>query len=246
MRWCATSISAIGKRMLELKALASGYGEVRVLHGLNLAVQKGNVHALLGRNGEGKTTTLKSIIGQLMVSDGDITLRGVSIANKPPHAIARMGVAYVPETRDLFGSLSVRENLNLSSRLARPGAEWSIERVLAFFPNLAQRMSNSGHALSGGEQQMLAIARALMANPDILLLDEPTEGLAPIIIQQMFEKIQELKEGGLTILLVEQNLKFALGLADQVSLISRGQIVWRGSPDELRKNNEAHTRWLGV
>lgn len=232
--------------MLELKSVAGGYGETRVLHGVDLSVQAGTVHALLGRNGVGKSTTLKSIIGHLPVAEGAILLRETPIANRAPHAISRLGIAYVPETRDVFGALSVKENLALAGRLAGPNPGWTIERVTAFFPNLAHRLSNSGHALSGGEQQMLAIGRALMAGPDILLLDEPTEGLAPIIIQQIFEKLCELKADGLTILLVEQNLNFALGLADDVSLMGRGQIVWRGTPAALRADEAAHTRWLGV
>ena len=232
--------------MLELKSVASGYGETRVLHGVDLSVQEGAVHALLGRNGVGKSTTLKSIIGHLPVSEGAILLRDIPIANRAPHDVSRLGIAYVPETRDVFGSLSVKENLALAGRLAGPNPDWTIDRVAAFFPNLANRLSNSGHALSGGEQQMLAIGRALMAEPDILLLDEPTEGLAPIIIQQIFEKLRDLKSDGLTILLVEQNLNFALGLADDVSLMGRGQIVWRGTPDALRADEETHARWLGV
>lgn len=232
--------------MLELEGIETGYGETRVVHGLDLRVQEGTVHALLGRNGVGKSTTLKSVIGHLPLSSGRITLSGVQISGRVSHDIARMGVAYVPETRDVFGALSVRENLELAGRLAGAGAEWSVERVIAFFPNLAQRLGNGGHELSGGEQQMLAIGRALMSDPCILILDEPTEGLAPIIIQQIFGKLKELKEAGLTILLVEQNLNFALGLADQVSLMGRGQIVWRGTADDLRQDDEVHTRWLGV
>ncbi len=232
--------------MLELQAVESGYGETRVLHGIDLTVRAGSVHALLGRNGVGKSTTLKSIIGHLPVSSGTIALNSRAIANRPPHRIARDGIAYVPETRDIFGSLTVRENLNLAGRLAGPEPAWTVERIVEFFPNLAERLPNSGQSLSGGEQQMLAIGRALMAGPTILLLDEPTEGLAPIIIQQIFGKLRELKSVGLTILLVEQNLNFALGLADDVSLMSRGQIVWRGDAEALRADAEAHTRWLGV
>ncbi|MEQ8321856.1 MAG: ABC transporter ATP-binding protein [Rhodospirillales bacterium] len=232
--------------MLEIRTLESGYGETRVLHGIDLTANKGGVHALLGRNGAGKSTTLKSIIGQVAITNGTIALNGELISNLPPQIIARRGIAYVPETRDIFGSLSVRENLELSARIAGPDAAWSIDRVISFFPNLSSRLSSGGQTLSGGEQQMLAIGRALMADPDILLLDEPTEGLAPIIIQQIFEKLMELKSVGMTILLVEQNLNFALELADDVSLLSRGQVVWRGDAEALRADEEAHIRWLGV
>lgn len=232
--------------MLELQHIESGYGETVVLHGVDLAVRAGSVHALLGRNGVGKSTTLKTIIGQLPLKKGQIALRGEKISGRPPYSIARQGIAFVPETRDIFASLTVRENLELAGRLAGANSSWSTARIIDFFPNLAERLGNSGHALSGGEQQMLAIGRALMANPSILLLDEPTEGLAPIIIQQIFQKLQELKAAGLTILLVEQNLSFALGLADDVSLMGRGQIVWRGDAEQLRADEDAQSRWLGV
>lgn len=232
--------------MLELTGVESGYGETRVLHGLDLAVQAGTVHALLGRNGVGKSTTLKTVAGHLPALAGKIGFDGADVTAEPPQRMARRGVAYVPETRDVFGALSVRENLELAGRLAGPGAAWSVERIAEFFPNLAERMGNGGHELSGGEQQMLAIGRALMQDPKILILDEPTEGLAPIIIQQIFAKLRELKAAGMTILLVEQNLNFALGLADEVSLMSRGRIVWRGSAGDLRADEEAHVRWLGV
>jgi len=232
--------------MLELRGIETGYGETRVVHGLDLTVREGTVHALLGRNGVGKSTTLKSVIGQLPLSAGEIKFAGQTISGKPPYDVARLGVAFVPETRDVFGTLSVRENLELAGRLAGPGAPWSVEKIAEFFHNLANRMTNGGHELSGGEQQMLAIGRALMANPRILMLDEPTEGLAPIIIQQIFAKLKELKAAGLPILLVEQNLNFALGLADEVSLMGRGQIVWRGDAEALRADKDAHARWLGV
>ncbi|MFV0246202.1 MAG: ABC transporter ATP-binding protein [Qingshengfaniella sp.] len=232
--------------MLDLTQVHSGYGETQVLHGVDLSVQAGRVHALLGRNGVGKSTTLKTIVGQVTASQGEITFEGQALTGLPAHRIARMGIAYVPETRDIFGALSVRENLDLAGRLAGPNPAWTVDRVAEFFPNLANRMGNGGHELSGGEQQMLAIGRALMTDPKILILDEPTEGLAPIIIRQIFVKLEELKAEGLTVLLVEQNLNFALGLADDVSLMSRGQLVWRGSSAELAADDALHRRWLGV
>jgi len=232
--------------MLELRGVESGYGETRVLHGLDFSVRAGSVHVLLGRNGAGKSTTLKTVMGLLRAKTGTVSFEGQDISGHTPHEIARRGLAYVPETRDVFGALSVRENLDLAGRLAGADPDWTVERVISFFPNLAERLDNGGHELSGGEQQMLAIARALMTGPRILVLDEPTEGLAPIIIQQIFAKLQELKSSGLTVLLVEQNLNFALGLADEISLMSRGQIVWRGDAPALKADDEAHTRWLGV
>lgn len=232
--------------MLELKSIVSGYGETTILHGLNLTVKAGTVHALLGRNGVGKTTTLKTIMGQLPIKSGELILGNIKLNGQTPHAISRMGLAYVPETRDIFGALTVCENLELAGRLAPSKPDWTIERVVDFFPNLADRLSNGGHELSGGEQQMLAIGRALMTSPKILILDEPTEGLAPIIIQQIFDKLTELKQAGLTILLVEQNLNFATGLADEISLVGRGQSVWHGDVDALHADDELHEKWLGV
>lgn len=233
--------------MLELAAIETGYDETRVLQGIDLTVRPGTVHALLGRNGVGKSTTLKAIIGHLPLFAGAITLEGQRISGLKPHAIARRGIAYVPETRDIFGALSVRENLELAGRLGSGGsAGWNLARVCAFFPSLARRLDNGGHQLSGGEQQMLAIARALMAGPKLILLDEPTEGLAPTLIQQIFQKLTRLKADGLTLLLVEQNLHFALGLADEVTILSRGQVAWRGKPEALKADHEAQARWLGV
>lgn len=232
--------------LLKLNQIKSGYGETMVLHGVDLAIDTAQTHAILGRNGVGKTTTLKTVAGQISANNGTIRLAGEDIHHLPAYEIARRGVAYVPETRDIFGALTVRENLELAGRLAKSGSGWSIEDTVGFFPNLANRLNNNGHQLSGGEQQMLAIGRALMTDPDILILDEPTEGLAPIIIEQIFEKLADLKSQGMTIMLVEQNLHFALELADNVSLMSRGQIVWQGLPSELKDDQEAQARWLGV
>ncbi len=232
--------------MLNLKSIESGYGETRVLHGVDLDISTGRVHALLGRNGVGKSTTLKTIIGQLPARRGKITFQTTDITAMPSYAIAKQGMAYVPETRDIFGALTVRENLQLAGRLAPSGEGWSMQDTLGFFPNLAKRLDHGGHQLSGGEQQMLAIGRALMTDPRILILDEPTEGLAPIIIQQIFDKLLALKARGMTILLVEQNLHFALGLADDISMMSRGEIVWHGTPDDLTHDTAAQSRWLGV
>jgi len=232
--------------MLELSAIETGYGETKVIHGLDLQVRRGTVHALLGRNGVGKSTTLKAIIGHLPLFAGSIALEGSRLSGAKPYAIARVGVAYVPETRDIFGALSVHENLKLAGRLARGRGDWTFERVVDLFPNLKERLGSGGHQLSGGEQQMLAIARALIACPKIVLLDEPTEGLAPIVIQRIFRTLKALKTGGLTFLLVEQNLNFALGLADEVTVLSRGKAVWRGAPEALGADRDLQARWLGV
>lgn len=232
--------------MLEIDDLHTGYGETRVIHGISFKAQAGKVMALLGRNGAGKTTTLKAVMGLLKASSGTIRFAGTDIANRPAYRIARLGIGYVPETRDIFPSLTVRENLELAGRLARPGAQWTMARVLEFFPNLANRLDNGGNQLSGGEQQMLSIARALLTNPRLLILDEPTEGLAPIIVRQIHDKLLELKREGLTMVLVEQNFGFATNLADDACVVGRGVIVWSGTAQALRADTAAQKQWLGV
>ncbi len=233
--------------MLELDAIQTGYGETQVIHGLDLTVAPGTVHALLGRNGVGKSTTMKAIMGLLPITAGRVVFDGRDITDAPAHAVAKTGLAYVPETRDLFGALTLRENLELAGRLgAARGGAWTIERVLDFFPALKGRLENGGTQLSGGEQQMAAIGRALMMAPRVLLLDEPTEGLAPIIVRQIADKLAELKAEGMTMLLVEQNLAFALHLADEITLVGRGQAVWNGGPEALAGDEAVQKRWLGV
>ena len=232
--------------MLELKAIESGYGETQVLYGLSLEAQKGRVLAILGRNGAGKSTTLKSIMGLLPLKSGEILFDGRPIAGKS-FDIAKSGIAYVPETRDIFPSLSVRENLEIAAkRFGGPNAEWTMERVLDLFPRLGERMENGGTQLSGGEQQMLAIARGLLMNPRLLILDEPTEGLAPIIVKLIHDKLQELKAAGLSMIIVEQNFGFGTSLADDVVVVGKGQIVWTGSAEDIKADEQAQHTWLGV
>ena len=231
--------------MLDLQNVESGYGETQVLHGLTLHAQPGRVLAILGRNGAGKSTLLKTVMGLLPTRAGDIRLDGTALNGKRPFDIAKLGIAYVPETRDIFPSLSVRENLMLAA--ARfGGGDWTMERVIALFPRLGERIDNGGAQLSGGEQQMLAIARALLMNPRLLILDEPTEGLAPIIVKLIHDKLQELRAAGLSMLLVEQNFGFATSLADDVVVVSKGQVVWTGTPAEIRADVQAQHRWLGI
>ncbi|MGX1098774.1 ABC transporter ATP-binding protein [Amorphus sp. MBR-141] len=232
--------------MLEVTNLETGYGETRVIHGLSLDAKPGRMLAILGRNGAGKTTTLKAVMGLLPVTGGDIRFDGASIARAKSYEIARQGVAYVPETRDIFPSLTVRENLMLAGRTAPADAEWTLDRVIDFFPRLGERLANGGNQLSGGEQQMLAIGRALLMNPRLLILDEPTEGLAPIIVRQIHDKLAALKDAGLTMMLVEQNFGFATSLADEVVIVGRGKAVWRGSSDDIRRDTETQQKWLGV
>jgi branched-chain amino acid transport system ATP-binding protein len=232
--------------MLEVQTLHAGYGETRVLHGLSFTARQGRVTAVLGRNGAGKSTTLKAIMGLLPATQGAIALDGAALAGRPPHEIARLGVAYVPETRDIFPSLSVRENLGIAARrFGRPGG-WTMERVIDLFPRLGERLDNGGAQLSGGEQQMLAIARALLMNPKLLILDEPTEGLAPIIVKLIHATLKRLKAEGLSMILVEQNFGFATSLADEVVVVGRGRIVWRGDAAGIRGDHEAQAKWLGV
>jgi branched-chain amino acid transport system ATP-binding protein len=233
--------------MLDLTDLSAGYGETQVLHGLTLRAEPGRVLAILGRNGAGKSTTLKTIMGLLPARAGSIAFDGRPIGGMAPFDIARLGIAYVPETRDIFRSLSVRENLDLAARrFPCPPGGWTVDRVIALFPRLGERLANGGDQLSGGEAQMLAIARGLLMNPRLLILDEPTEGLAPIIVRLIHDKLAELRRQGLSMVLVEQNFGFATSLADDVAVVSRGRVVWQGSAAAIRADTEAQHRWLGV
>ncbi len=233
--------------MLDLTDISSGYGETQVLHGLSLRAKPGRVLAILGRNGAGKSTTLKTIMGLLPAKGGSITFDGQKISGMTPFQIARLGIAYVPETRDIFRSLSVRENLDLAARrFPCPPGGWTVARVIDLFPRLGERLDNGGDQLSGGEAQMLAIARGLLMNPRLLILDEPTEGLAPIIVKLIHDKLAELKHQGLSMVLVEQTFGFATSLADDVAVVSKGGIVWQGSAAAIRADIEAQHRWLGV
>ena len=235
--------------MLELDGVNSGYGETQVLHGLTLRAERGRVLAVLGRNGAGKSTTLKTIMGLLPARAGTIRFEEHDLRGRRPFDVAAMGIAYVPETRDIFPSLSVRENLEIAAGRYAPaeGAEaWTLERVLTLFPRLGERLENGGTQLSGGEQQMLAIARALLLNPRLLILDEPTEGLAPIIVKLIHDKLQQLRDAGLSMVLVEQNFGFATSLADDVAVVSKGKVVWTGTPAAIRADHALQHRRLGV
>ena len=236
--------------MLTVEEIHTYYGDSHVLQGLSLEVKAGEIVALLGRNGVGKSTLIKSIIGFAPPRQGRIALRGVEVTRLPPHKRAQLGIGLVPQGRGIFPTLSVRENLTLAAR--RPasgngnGAPWTLDRVLAIFPPLERRLRNLGAQLSGGEQQMLAIARALMTNPELLRMDEPSEGLAPLLVQEIGRVLNELRAQSLSILLVEQNLSMALDLANRVYVMSKGQIVYTGLPGELQANEEVKHRYLGV
>ena len=228
--------------MLEINDIHAYYGESHILHGVSLKVDKGSAVALLGRNGMGKTTTIRAIIGSNPPRQGSITYNNKVISKMQPYQIARLGIGLIPQGRHIFPSLSVRENLTMA---ARPGP-WSLEKIYSFFPILKERQNLRGTLLSGGEQQMLCIARSLMTNPELLLMDEPSEGLAPIIVKEISKIIGQLKQSGFSILLVEQNLHMALAVADYVYILSKGTIAYQSKPAELAKNEEVKRTLLGV
>jgi len=220
---------------LEARDLQTYYGKSHILHGVGLSLADGQVVTLLGRNGAGKTTTLRSLIGLTPPRSGTVRMLGQDCAAWPPYRIAALGVGYVPEGRRVFANLSVEENLMVP--LQRPGP-WTIERVYQLFPRLAQRRTFRGRQLSGGEQQMLAIGRALLLNPRILLLDEPSQGLAPLIVQEVFQVIATLRQDGLSILLVEQNVRAAVRIADFAYVLDDGRVVYQGPATELAADEE--------
>jgi branched-chain amino acid transport system ATP-binding protein len=229
--------------ILELEKVDAFYGIGHILHGMSLAVGEGEVVALLGRNGAGKTTTLRCISGLTPPRSGAVRYKGRDIAGLEPHRISRMGIALVPETRGIFSFLSCQENLAIA---ARKGSRWQMQDVLERFPRLRERLSNKGQQLSGGEQQMLAIARALLTGPELLLLDEPSQGLAPIVVNAVMETIRGLKAERVSMLLVEQNAEMALQLADRVYVIDHGTVVFHGRPDDLRADRQVTATYLGV
>ncbi len=231
--------------MLEVIDIHTYYGESHVVQGVSLKVEKGSVVAILGRNGMGKTTIIRSIIGFTPPRHGVIRFKGKEITGLPPYKIAQMGLALVPQGRGIFSSLSAKENLTMAARSSQKGEGWTLERVFSLFPALKERAKLYANLLSGGEQQMLSIARALMTNPDLILMDEPSEGLAPLIVQEISHLIKQLK-GSLTVLLVEQNLYMALELADYIYVISKGVVAYESPPEELRNNEEVKSKYLGV
>ncbi|HSB73913.1 MAG TPA: ABC transporter ATP-binding protein [Candidatus Methylomirabilis sp.] len=231
--------------MLRVEEIHTYYGESHVLQGVSLDMTQGQVVALLGRNGMGKTTLIRSVIGFTPPRLGRVVFQGTDITRLPPFRAVEMGMGLVPQGRRIFPSLSVRENLTVAAR-GDGGQGWGLERVFALFPRLQERLSHPGNKLSGGEQQMLAIGRALMTNPQLLLMDEPTEGLAPLLVREVGKAIAELKAQGLSILLVEQSLHFAVGVADHVHVLNRGRIVHSSSPAELLANEKVKSRFLGL
>jgi len=233
--------------VLEVSDLEVYYGLSHILFGVSLRAGQGQVVALLGRNGAGKSTTLKAIMGLTPPAAGRIVFRGEDLAGKPPHVICQRGIGFVPEDRRIFPDLSVRENLEVGRRPERSGApRQSVERAFDLFPALRDLASRRGGTLSGGEQQMLAIARTLMGNPSLLLLDEPSEGLAPRVVQDVAEHLRRLKREGITILLSEQNLRFAAGVSDRAYILEKGRIQYEGSMADLRANADVCRKHLMI
>jgi len=236
----------MAETVLEVEALHAGYGPAEVLFGVSLLLRRGEVAALMGRNGAGKSTTLKAIMGLLPARGGRVRFQGADITGLPPYRIARLGLGYVPEDRRIFTDLTVFENLEVGRRAARDRAAWTPDRLFAVFPNLAEMRNRRASAMSGGEQQMLTIALTLMGNPDAVLLDEPSEGLAPVIVEQMAEAVLRMKAEGIAVLLSEQNLDFAAAVSDRAYVIEKGGIRYQGTMDALEADDGARAAYLTV
>jgi branched-chain amino acid transport system ATP-binding protein len=232
--------------LLAIEDLHAAYGLSRVLFGVSLQVEAGECICLLGRNGVGKTTTMRSIMGFLPPTGGRILWKGTNIAGWSPHRVARAGIGFVPEDRRIFAALTVWENLDVATRAAHRRGEWTVEAVYALFPILHALRNRMGGFLSGGEQQMLTIARTLVGNPELLLLDEPSEGLAPLVVDALLRNIRALKERGMTILLAEQGVDFSLALADRVYVLEKGTIRHTGPASELRDDEDLRNRLLSL
>ncbi len=231
--------------MLEVSDLHAYYGKSHILQGVSFTVGAGEIVSLLGRNGVGRSTTIKTIMGEVR-PEGSIKFRGEEIAGLKTHEIARRGLGYVPENRDIFPTLTVRQNLIMGIKNTRRAGRWSIEDMFELFPLLRERADIDGGVISGGEQQMLTICRTLMGDPDLIMIDEPTEGLAPKIVKQLAERLEEIAKRGISILLVEQKLTIALKISQRLYVMGHGHIVFEGRPEELRANDEIRKEWLEV
>ena len=231
--------------MLEVSELHAYYGKSHILHGVNFHVQKGEIVSLLGRNGVGRSTTVKTIMGEVS-PHGSIKFKGEQIAGKRSFEIAHRGLGYVPENRDIFPTLTVRQNLVLGMKSTKSSGRWTIDEVFQMFPNLGARAEVAGGVLSGGEQQMLCMCRTLMGDPDMIMIDEPTEGLAPMIVEQVGNLLQEIARRGVAILLVEQKLSIALRISQRVYVMGHGKIVYEGTPASLMQAEAVRAEWLEV
>jgi len=242
-----TKAAPVPEVLIEARGIVAGYGVSRVLHGVDLVLKRGEAVGLMGRNGMGKTTLLRSILGLLPLQAGEVKVRGVDMTGAPAHRIARAGIAYVPEGRGIFADLSVEENLLMA---ARPGCDgrrdWTLARVLSAFPRLAQRLRHGGQQLSGGEQQMLTVGRALMTNPDVLILDEATEGLAPLVARDIWAILRQLRDTGLSTIIVDKNFAVVSALADHNIVLVKGRIVLDGSALDLKRDPQLLQRHLGI
>ena len=236
-----------GSILIEALGIVAGYGASRVLHGVDLALMQGEALGLMGRNGMGKTTLLKSVLGLLPLQAGQVKIRGRDMSRAAAHRIARAGIAYVPERRGIFANLSVEENLVMAAREGVSGdRHFTLERVLQLFPRLAQRLNHGGQQLSGGEQQMLSIGRALMTNPDALILDEATEGLAPLVAREIWRVLRQLVDGGLSAIVVDKNFSAVTALTDRNLVLVKGRVVAQGSAADLKREPQALQRYLGI
>ncbi len=233
--------------LIEVHGIHAHYGASHVLHGVDLVVRRGETIGLMGRNGMGKTTLLKSMTGLLAPSQGTLRIGGIAMTGSAPHQVARSGVAYVPEGRGIFANLSVRENLIMASRPGTHGRrDWTLERVLATFPRLGERLGHGGQQLSGGEQQMLTIGRALMTNPDVLILDEATEGLAPLVAREIWTILAQVRATGMSAIIVDKNFSAVSRITDRNIVLVKGRIVLEGSSAELKRDAQALQRHLGI
>ena len=237
----------MAKAALELDAVSAGYGETVVLEDIGLRLDEGETISLIGRNGVGKTTLLATVMGHNTLHGGDVRLHGKTIARLAPHRRNWAGLGYVPQEREIFPSLTVRENLEVAARPRAQAGGWTLDKVFALFPRLAERQDNRGNQLSGGEQQMLAIARALIGNPSVVLMDEPSEGLAPVIVEELARAVKRLAASeGLTMILVEQNTRLALDISPRTAVLDRGRIVYDGPSETLKRDPDMLHRLIGV
>jgi branched-chain amino acid transport system ATP-binding protein len=233
--------------LIEARGIHAYYGASHILHGVDLVLNRGEAIGLMGRNGMGKTTLLRSILGLLPPREGEVKVRGVDMTHAAPHRIARAGIAYVPEGRGIFADLSVKENLIMAARPSVDGKrEWILERVLSVFPRLAERLGHGGQQLSGGEQQMLTIGRALMTNPDVLILDEATEGLAPLVAREIWAILRLLRDAGLSAIIVDKNFPAVSALTDRNMVLVKGRVVLEGAAADLKRDPQALQRHLGI
>ena len=233
--------------LLEVQDLHAHYDKSHILHGVSLTIAPGEIVSLLGRNGSGRSTTLKTIMGLVMPTGGHVRLEGTDLAGERAYRIARAGIAYVPEEREIFANITVEENMRIGVQAARGGVpHWNIEQMYAFFPQLKDRRNTAAGMLSGGEQQMLTMCRALLGNPRVILIDEPTEGLAPKIVEVVTDMIRDICQQGVSVLLVEQKLTIAMRVSKRVYVMGHGQIVFEGTPDSLRNKPDIRREWLEV